>query len=202
MAQTHGVSLIGGDTSSSPDRLFNSVTLLGEGKKGSLLYRRGAQPGDDLYFTGTPLGDSLLGLHLGKNLKGKTSSAEENFLPQRHLDPISRLEEGRDLAQKQVARAMIDLSDGLLSDLKHICEESQVGAAIWVERLSPSRALRSLVPGGPGHAWKWALKGGEGYDFSPPLLRKRLQSSKLWPKNRLAESPASKKSNPWLTESS
>jgi len=169
MAEAHGVSLLGGDTSSSPDRLFISITLLGEGKKDSLLYRHGAQPGDDLYVTGT-LGDSLLGLHLAKSLKGKTPSAEEQFLLRKHLDPAPRLMEGKTLAERKIATAMIDVSDGLLSDLKHICEESRVGAVIWAERLPLSGALRSLVPGGPGQAWKWALKGGEDYEllFSAP----------------------------------
>jgi thiamine-monophosphate kinase len=184
MADAHGVSLLGGDTSSSPDRLFISITLLGEGEKNSLLYRQGAQPGDDLYVTGT-LGDSLLGLHLGKSLKGNPLSAEENFLLRRHLDPIPRLEEGRELAGKRIARAMIDVSDGLLSDLKHICEESQVGAVIHAQKLPLSGALRSLVPGGPGQAWKWALKGGEDYELlfsaSPEKASEVQTLAREWP---------------------
>jgi thiamine-monophosphate kinase len=168
-AKTYGVSLIGGDTSSSPDRLFISITLLGEGKKEALVFRHGAKPGDDLYVTGT-LGDSLLGLQLAKSLGGRTPSAEEKFLLERHLDPTPRLQEGRVLAEKGLARAMIDISDGLLSDLNHICEESQVGALIWADRIPQSPAFRSRVPASPGEEWKWALKGGEDYEllFSAP----------------------------------
>ena len=183
-AQPHGVSLIGGDTSSSPDRLFISLTLLGEGKKESLVFRRGAKPGDDLYVTGT-LGDSLLGLHWARSLKGRAPSQEEKFLLERHLDPTPRLREGQVLAERRLARAMIDISDGLLSDLHHICEESQVGALIWADRIPQSPAFRSLVPASPGEEWKWALKGGEDYELlfsAPPEKAEELAAlGKDWP---------------------
>ena len=103
LAEAHGVSLLGGDTSASPGRLFLSVTLLGEGKKESLLYRHGARVGDDLYVTGT-LGDSLLGLNLGMSLKGKPSSPEEEFVLRRHLDPVPRLAEGRPWRREESPR--------------------------------------------------------------------------------------------------
>jgi len=184
LAEAHSVSLLGGDTSSSPDRLFIGITLLGEGGKDSLLYRHGAQPGDDLYVTRT-LGDSLLGFHLAKSLKGKTPSPEGQFLLQKHLDPVPRLREGKILADRKIATAMIDVSDGLLSDLKHIGEESRVGAVIWAERIPQSEAFRTLAPGGPGQAWKWALKGGEDYEllFSvPPEKASELQAlAREWP---------------------
>ncbi|MCX5918503.1 MAG: thiamine-phosphate kinase [Deltaproteobacteria bacterium] len=184
LAEAHGVSLIGGDTSSSPDRLFISITLLGEGKKESLLYRHGAQPGDDLYVTGT-LGDSILGLRLARDLKGRSSSPEERFLLERHLDPVPRLGEGKILAEKRLAGAMIDVSDGLLSDLTHICEESRVGAVVWAETIPRSKAFRALVPGPPAESWKWALQGGEDYELlfcSPPERASDLQAqAKEWP---------------------
>ena len=169
MANAHGVALIGGDTSASPDRLFISITLLGEGKREALVYRHGAQPGDDLYVTGT-LGDSLLGLHLARSQKGKTPSPEGQYLLERHFNPSPRVQEGRTLARNNLARAMIDLSDGLFSDLLHICEESRVGAVIWTERIPLSAPFRSLVPASPGKGWQWALKGGEDYEllFSAP----------------------------------
>jgi thiamine-monophosphate kinase len=164
MAEAHGVLLIGGDTSSSPDRLYLSVTLLGEGKKEFLLYRHGAKPGDHLYVTGT-LGDSLLGLHLARNLKGRAPSLPEKFLLDRHFDPTPRLREGKILAERRLAKAMIDVSDGLLSDLGHICGESGVGAVVWAERIPQSEAFRSLVPGAAAEGWKYALKGGEDYEL-------------------------------------
>ncbi|MDI6754009.1 MAG: thiamine-phosphate kinase [Thermodesulfobacteriota bacterium] len=164
MAGAHGVSLIGGDTSASPDKLFVSITLLGEGKKGELVFRSGAQPGDRLYVTGT-LGDSLLGLHVAQKREGKPASPDEAYLLERHLNPTPRVQEGRALAEKGMARAMIDVSDGLFSDLRHICEESRVGATVWVERIPLSAPFQSVAstPGGKG--WQAAIKGGEDYEL-------------------------------------
>lgn len=184
VAQAHGVSLIGGDTSSSPDHFFISITLLGEGKKDALVFRHGAEPGDDLYVTGT-IGDSLLGLHRARSLRGRASTPEEKFLLERHLDPTPRLQEGRVLAERKLARAMIDISDGLLSDLHHICEESRVGALIWADRIPQSPAFRSLVPASPGEGWKWALKSGEDYELlfsaSPERAEELTALGKAWP---------------------
>ena len=184
LADPQGVELIGGDTSSSPGKLFIGITLLGEGKKESLVYRHGARPGDDLYVTGT-LGDSLLGLRLAQSPGGRAPSAEEQFLLRRHLDPVPRLKEGKALADRGIASAMIDVSDGFLSDLQHICEESGVGARVRADRLPLSPALRNLAPEGPGGAWQWALRGGEDYEllFSvPPAKAPELESlAGEWP---------------------
>jgi thiamine-monophosphate kinase len=131
------------------------------------------------------LGDSLWGLHPAKSLKGKTPSPEVQFLLQKHLDPVPRLKEGKILADRKIATTMIDVSDGLLSDLKPFGEESRVGAVIWAERIPQSEAFRSPAPGGPGRAWKWALKGGEDYEllFSvPPEKASELQAlAQEWP---------------------
>jgi thiamine-monophosphate kinase len=108
--------------------------------------------------TGT-LGDSN-GLRLARNLKEKSPSSEERFLLERHFDPVPRLGEGKILAEKRLAGAMIDVSDGLLSDLTHICEESRVGAVVWTEKIPRSAAFRALVPGPASESWKWA-HGGE-----------------------------------------
>ncbi|OGQ00903.1 MAG: thiamine-phosphate kinase [Deltaproteobacteria bacterium RBG_19FT_COMBO_52_11] len=161
MAEAHGVSLIGGDTSSSPAKFFISVTLLGEGKKEMLLYRDGALPGDDLYVTGT-LGDSTLGLRLAQNRRGERASPAEAFLWERHFNPVPRVKEGRALAERGLVRAMIDVSDGLFSDLQHICEESRVGATVWADRIPQSAPLRLLAP---APAWQSALRGGEDYEL-------------------------------------
>ena len=168
-AAEYGVSLLGGDTSASPGPLFINVTLLGEGKKGEMVFRHGAKPGDDLYVTGT-LGDSLLGLKIAQE-KGKSRiSPEERYLLDRHFNPTPRVREGKTLGERRLVHAMIDVSDGLLSDLGHICEESRVGARLWVERLPLSPSLRAAAVGRKSVDWQWALQGGEDYEllFSAP----------------------------------
>jgi len=180
MARAHDVALIGGDTSSSPEGVFISVTLLGEGKKENLVCRCGAQPGDDLYVTGT-LGDSLLGLQVAQKREGKPTSPEEAYLMERHLNPLPRLPEGKTLAERGLARAMIDVSDGLYSDLWHICEESQVGATVWVERIPLSVPFQSLATVPKEQNWQLAVKGGEDYE-----LLFAAASEKAWELKELA----------------
>lgn len=180
MAEAHGVSLIGGDTSSSPAKFFISVTLLGEGNKEMLLYRDGALPGDDLYVTGT-LGDSILGLRLAQNQRGERASPAEAFLWERHFNPVPRVKEGRALAERGLVRAMIDVSDGLFSDLQHICEESRVGATVWADRIPQSPPLRLLAP---APAWQYALRGGEDYELlfaaAPDKASEVMALSREW----------------------
>lgn len=164
MGQENSVSLIGGDTSVSPDKLFISVTLLGEGARKKLVCRQGAIAGDDIYITGT-LGDSLGGMKILQQKKREPLSQAESYLVARHLNPSARVKEGQIIAQRNLAHAMIDVSDGLLSDLAHICTESNVGATIWAEEIPISSSLKVMAEGKGEPAWKIALIGGEDYEL-------------------------------------
>jgi len=159
LALKSGVALVGGDTSVAKS-LFISACLVGDAPYRPIT-RGGAQVGDDIYVTGT-LGDSALGLKLLKRKSPKLTQRTAKFLLSRHHFPTDRVRTGATLASKKLARAMIDVSDGLLQDLGHICKASRIGATIAEKKLPLSAAYRSLAGhDGTGHA----LTGGEDYEL-------------------------------------
>jgi len=155
-ADSNRTSLIGGNMSAAPCWMI-AVTLLGHAPYG-VITRSGAQLGDDVYVTGT-LGDAALGLRV---LRQGKSGAHAEEAKARFLCPTSRLEVSRHLAAQRLATAMIDVSDGLLQDLGHVCEASKVSAEIEGERLPLSASYRALVG---EREWNLALTGGEDYEL-------------------------------------
>lgn len=165
-ARRYGLSLVGGDTTSSPDRIYISVTVIGVASDGVLL-RSGARPGDTVFVTGT-LGDSALGLKILEEeriIKKKRGSRgpEVKTIIKRHLKPTPRVKEGVLLSKCGIVSSMIDISDGLLADLGHICEESRAGARLLLDQLPLSRGFRSLSMDYGGI--DLALSGGEDYEL-------------------------------------
>jgi thiamine-monophosphate kinase len=132
-----GIKLFGGDTSSSRGGIALSATLIGHASPGAALSRNGAKPGDSIWVTGT-IGDAALGLRarLGK-LEDKTG-----FLTQRSLLPTPRV--GLSLAG--IANAAIDISDGLLQDLGHMCNGAALSAVIRASLIPASPAAAALGP--------------------------------------------------------
>ena len=163
-----GTAIVGGDTSASQDRLFLCVTILGEAKPKELLRRSGARRGDRLYVTGT-VGDARAGceiLHDKRNRRRvRIPARSETHLISRHVKPTARLSEGRTLAERRLASAAIDLSDGLAGDLRHICEESGVGATLDLRRLPLSPALLDYARARRQDPTHYALLGGEDYEL-------------------------------------
>lgn len=153
--QSH-TSLIGGNMSAAPCWMI-AVTLLGHAPYG-VITRSGARLGDDVYVTGT-LGDAALGLRVLQQGKNGAHAEEAKA---RFLRPTSRLEISRRLAAQQLVTAMIDVSDGFLQDLGHVCEASKVGAEIEGEHLPLSAGYRALVG---EREWSLALTGGEDYEL-------------------------------------
>lgn len=151
-----GVALLGGDTVSTTGPLTLSLTAVGEVPTGAALLRGGAEPGDDLWVSGT-LGDAALGL---KVLQGALELAKpaRAFLIERYRLPEPRLALGE--ALRGIASAAIDISDGLVADLGHILEVSHVGAELQADALPLSAAARE-VPG----AREAALSGGDDYEL-------------------------------------
>lgn len=167
LAAEFGVTLIGGDTCASRGGLVISVTLYGEQEPGRIVRRSGARPGDLIFVTGT-VGDSALGLELLH--KGH----REGYCIDRHLDPSPRVREGRALAEAGLPTAMIDVSDGLLSDLGHIVKSSGVGARLHQGKIPCSREFASLLESTPDKGYALAFGGGEDYEllFTAPGHRR------------------------------
>jgi thiamine-monophosphate kinase len=172
LAERQRVTLIGGDLTRGP--LTATVQLLGTVERERLLTRGGASVDDDVYVTGT-LGDAAAGLALLKQ-GGEADENDRAALQERFLRPAPRLAEGRALAP--LASAAIDISDGLLADLGHVCEASRCGALIDVERLPLSSPLLALFP--PGAAREHALTGGDDYELcftAPPARREAIDAA-------------------------
>jgi thiamine-monophosphate kinase len=181
LADQYDVKLIGGDVSRTPDRTVIDSIVIGECQPGRVILRSGAKPGDQIYVTGF-LGDAAAGLRLierGARLHAETTedpldlSGDEqanerhpvDHLLLRQLQPEPRVGWGLLLGDNQVATAMLDISDGLSSDLNHLCTESKVGALIeaasipidpLVKELCGRRALDPLM---------LALHGGEDFEL-------------------------------------
>ena len=190
LLKSYRTTLVGGDTCSSRGGLFVGVTALGEIEPKRIITRAGARPGDRIFVTGT-LGDSAAGLELlrkaefgirNKKSASRNPKSEIQKLIARHLRPVPRVEWGRKLSLSGCASAMIDLSDGLSSDLFHICEQSGVGAEISADRIPLSDALHKLTGKLAKPAVHYALSGGEDYELLftvPPGKVKKLRSLKL-----------------------
>jgi thiamine-monophosphate kinase len=153
------VTLVGGDTCAA-ESLIISGCVVGHAPYRPIR-RRGAKIGHDIYITGS-LGDSGLALNLLQGTFAQRPGKALSYLLRRHNTPTPRLIAGALLAKEQLATAMIDVSDGLLQDLGHICQASGVGAVIWEERLPLSPAYRALA-GNDGI--RYALAGGEDYEL-------------------------------------
>jgi thiamine-monophosphate kinase len=175
-------AIIGGDTSVSHTDLFVSLTVLGEAVSTALLRRSTARAGDLLYVTGT-LGDARAGLEIlrvhAKGRRGRATNAREAaYLTARHLRPTARIREARRLAEGRLASAAIDLSDGLAGDIRHICEESEVGCLIDARQLPLSRPLLAHARARRRDPLEYALSGGEDYELLftvPPAKVPRVE---------------------------
>lgn len=167
-----GAVLLGGDTVASLDRLAVTLTLLGQTGPGGWLSRSAAQPGDIVYCSGG-LGEAAAGLALlevshkrlratGRRAAGRRQLAIRQIV-RAHLDPIPQVALGQALTADGMVRAAIDLSDGLATDLAHICLQSGVKAMIDEDALPVSRAVRWIARALGRSPLPWAISGGEDF---------------------------------------
>jgi len=158
--------LVGGDTVRGNRAVVISVMLLGEVNRDHICYRSGAQPGDAVLVSGT-LGNAAAGLAICRKGLHKSGDLKKTWqqLVKAHLDPVPLVNLGSILAGSGMVQAMMDISDGLATDLSHICRESGVGAEIRQEFLPVSETLVNAAAGLQAEAVDWALKGGEDYQL-------------------------------------
>lgn len=161
------ISLLGGDTTSTPGPLSLSLTVLGSVAAGQAIRRSGARPGDGLWVSGS-IGDGALGLLAAQ---GRVADPT-GFLAARYRLPRPRL----GLARHGVVAAALDVSDGLVQDVGHLCRASGCGAQIAAARLPRSAAARAL-----GAAWlPTCLTGGDDYELAmavPPAGEPALRAT-------------------------
>ena len=160
-AEEFRVPLAGGDTAQSAGGIQADIVVVGSAPKGTAVLRSGARPGDQIYVTGE-LGGSAAAIVRMREGKVRAEDYE------RHFHPTARVEMGRGLRRRGLASAMIDVSDGLSTDLEHICEESGVGAEIEVAAIPRARVGRPAQQVG----FDLALHGGEDYELLFTSARK------------------------------
>jgi thiamine-monophosphate kinase len=163
MAGRHGVTVVGGDTCTTPGGVVLSVTLVGR-VAGAPLRRSGARPGDAILVTGT-LGASAAGLAVLEGGAGMLPRAVVDTVARSHRVPTPRVAESRLIRAAGGATAMIDVSDGLVTDLEHIATESRVGARVDVDAIPVSEATRTVARALGVDLLDWALSGGEDYEL-------------------------------------
>jgi len=155
LAKRAGVTLAGGDTAESPDGVLADIVVVGSVPKGKAVLRSGAKPGDHIYISGE-LGGSAAAV---ERMRKKGRLNPRHYA--RHFFPEARMELGRMLRERGLASAMIDTSDGLSTDLAHLCEESGVGAEIVAEAIPRARVGRPAREVDE----RFALHGGEDYEL-------------------------------------
>ncbi|MGC1450242.1 MAG: thiamine-phosphate kinase [Candidatus Sulfotelmatobacter sp.] len=157
LAEKFGVTLAGGDTAESPNGILADIIVVGTAPKGKSVLRSGARPGDRIFVSGELGGSAAAVLQMRRKPKQKVNPRD--YL--RHFYPEPRIELGRILREKGLASAMIDTSDGLSTDLAHLCEESGVGAEIesaLIPRARVGKPEREVD-------LDLALHGGEDYEL-------------------------------------
>ena len=172
------VAVIGGDTVATPGPLTLSLTAIGAVAAGTALLRSGACSGDDIWVSGT-IGDAALGLAV---VQGRLAvePADGRVLVERYRLPQPRLVLGRGL--QGLARASMDISDGLVADLGHICRASGVSADLLADRVPLSPAAASVVAAQGRKGMEIVLTGGDDYELlftAPPTQAEAIRAAGL-----------------------
>ncbi len=171
--KTYGVDLIGGDTSASLTGLTISITCLGEADKDKIVYRNGAKPNDLICVSGD-LGSAYMGLQLlerekivfAANSEAQPDFDDKDYILQRQLKPEARKDVIASLAEKGIVpSSMMDVSDGLSSELIHICTQSNVGCRVYEDKIPINYQAVVMAEELNMSIVTAALNGGEDYEL-------------------------------------
>lgn len=171
--QHYGVDLIGGDTSASLTGLTISITCIGEGEEGKIVYRNGAKPNDLICVSGD-LGSAYMGLQLLEREKivfagdenAQPDFAGKDYILQRQLKPEARRDIVLQLKENDIIpTSMIDVSDGLSSELMHICSQSNTGCRVYEDKIPISYEAAVMAEELNMNIVTAALNGGEDYEL-------------------------------------
>ncbi len=187
--ENYGIDLVGGDTTSSTSGLMISVTALGQVKKEQVAYRKGAKKGDILCVTGD-LGAAYLGLQaltrekevflanpeMQPQLEGLDYLVAKQLRPEARMDIIHEL---RDL--ELVPSSMIDISDGLASEILHLCEQSEVGAFVFEDKIPVDKLSYETAIGFEIAPTTCAMNGGEDYELLFTIPQPAYEKIKMHP---------------------
>jgi len=171
----YGCTLVGGDTVASPAGITLGLTVVGEMLEQEVIYRSGAREGDMVLVSG-PLGSAAAGLALCRQGYGN----DERFarLCQAHLNPSARVNLGKMLAASGLVHAMMDLSDGLATDLGHVCRAGRLSAILFRDQLPAIPVLSDAAQLLDVDPVQWMIGGGEDYELLvtvAPSATKKLQ---------------------------
>lgn len=181
MCRDYQVVLVGGDTVRSPEKIVIDISMIGECPKGKFVPRSGAKTGDAIVVTGY-LGDSAAGLDLLNKKVAEPDTERRSVLMEAHLAPEPRCAQGAFLAENFKIHSMIDISDGLAGDLRHICDSSKLGARIRADKIPVSETLKQFCYGARIDPLTYALAGGEDYELLFTLAPKELERlTQQWP---------------------
>ncbi len=177
LAAEFEVDILGGDTTRSLTDLVINILVTGLTRNDETLFRNGAQQGDVIAISG-PLGHSAAGLEL---LQKPRESSTQIYSPliNAHLQPKPHISVGRILAESGACNAAIDISDGLSSDLGHLCKQSGLGATIFEETIPVAELLRQASRELTADCLEWILNGGEDYVLLAAIRPQKFREVKL-----------------------
>lgn len=175
-ARAFQVNVLGGDTTGSKTDLIVNVAVTGQVPMDQVLFRHTARPGDVLILTG-PIGDSAAGCDILLSSPDLPERISQRLI-HAHVAPRAHVKAGRLLASSGACTAAIDVSDGLSSDLGHICEDSKVGAIVNEDSLPRSEALLDAAAAMGKDPLHWMVNGGEDYVLLAAIRPERVDAVK------------------------